>query len=70
MPRHHARQPTPQGQNMTNLVTQTDRPYELVRSHAYGYGGGYAKLADYTTPPSPSDEDGTENEKKPSTAQP
>jgi len=55
---------------MTNPTTPTDRPNELVRSHAYGYGGGYAKLADYTTPPSPSDADGAENEKDPSSAQP
>jgi hypothetical protein len=55
---------------MTNLITPTDRPDELVRSHAYGYGGGYAKLDDYITPPSASDADGAENEKDLSSAKP
>jgi hypothetical protein len=43
---------------------EAERPTELVRSHAYGYGGGYAKLADYTTEPTPPEANGAEIKKE------
>ena len=41
----------------------SDRPTEVVRSHSYGGGGGYAKLSDCIAVPILPDAEGTEEKK-------